>query len=89
MFGHEGAHAVYALDNTAEMVKLQKQMNERNATLEALPKKNRYPLPPDLVQKMETVYKSLIPTERYAQQKEQIINGELRASQKLLLKKKR
>ncbi|MGB7070431.1 MAG: RHS repeat-associated core domain-containing protein, partial [Pyrinomonadaceae bacterium] len=84
LFGHEAAHAVYALDNTTDMVNLQKGMNERDATLEALPKKNRYPLPPDLAQKMEAVDTALIPTERYAQQKEQIINGELRASQKSL-----
>jgi RHS repeat-associated protein len=89
LFGHEASHAVYALDNTAEMVKLQKQMNERDTLLAALPKKKRYPLPPDLVQKMEAIDKALIPTERYAQQREQIINGELRASQKFLQKKKR
>jgi RHS repeat-associated protein len=83
LFGHEGAHSVFALDDVAGAVKLQQQLNERDAALNALPKgKGRYPFPPDLIQKMNAADKALIPTERYAQQVEKIINGELRATSK-------
>ncbi|HEX6718014.1 MAG TPA: RHS repeat-associated core domain-containing protein [Pyrinomonadaceae bacterium] len=82
LFGHEGAHAVFGLDNVSEAVKLQQQLNDRDAAFNALPKKGRYPLPPDITQKQEAAMKALIPTERYAQQVEKIINGELRATSK-------
>lgn len=80
VFGHEAAHAVFALANIAEAVKEQKLLNERDAARNALPKKAKYPYPPDLMAKMEAAAKALIPTERYAQTAEKIINGELRAS---------
>ena len=52
------------------------------AAVGALPKKHRYPLPPDLAQRIQAKDQLLIPTERYAQQVEKIINGELRATSK-------
>jgi hypothetical protein len=52
-------------------------------TFNSLPKgKGRYPFPPDVIQKMNAADKALIPMERYAQQVEKIINGELRATSK-------
>jgi hypothetical protein len=62
-------------------VALQKLLNARDAALQALPTKGRYPLPPDVLQKMQAAEQALIPTERFAQQAEKIINGELKASQ--------
>jgi len=37
----------------------------------------KYPYPPDVVNKIATSDKALVPTERYAQQVEQQINKEL------------
>jgi RHS repeat-associated protein len=83
LFGHEAGHGVFALDDIAGAVKLQQQLNDRDAAWNALPRgKGRYPFPPDLIQKMNAADKALIPTERYAQQAEKIINGELRATSK-------
>jgi hypothetical protein len=42
----------------------------------------RYPYPPDVMQQIQAAEKGLIPTERFAQQKEKIINGELQADKK-------
>jgi hypothetical protein len=81
-FGHEAAHAVWALDNKAEAVKVQVLLGDRDAALRNMPKGTKYPYPRDVMQKMEAAERGLAPTERYAQQKEQIINGELRASSK-------
>jgi hypothetical protein len=80
-FGHEGAHGLFALNDLSGAVQTQRLLNERDAALAALPRgKGRYPLPPDLMQKMQAADQALIPTERYAQQIEKVINGELRAS---------
>jgi hypothetical protein len=49
--------------------------------MQALPAKGRYPLPPDVMQKVQEAQKALVPTEKFAQQAEKIINGELKASQ--------
>ena len=57
-------------------------LNDRDAALRNMPKGTKYPYPPDVMQKMEAADKGLVPTERYAQQVQQIINGELRASSK-------
>jgi len=81
-FGHEAAHGVYALDNIAQEVGNQILLNNRDAALKALPPKTKYPYPPDVMQKMEAATKALVPSERYAQQMEKIINGELRATAK-------
>jgi hypothetical protein len=78
-FGHEGAHGVYAIDNVAEAVKLERMLNDRDAAMKAMPKGTKYPYPPDVMQKMDAADKGLKPTERFAQQTEKIINGELRA----------
>ena len=86
LFGHEAAHAIYALDNLKEMVQWQKEYNANEAAREALPLKNRYPLPEELSQKMTANEARLAKTELYAQQQEQIINGELRASQQYIKK---
>lgn len=80
-FGHEAFHGIFALDNLQQGTQIQRLLNERDATLQALPAKGRYPLPPDVLQKMQAADKALIPTERFAQQAEKIINGELKASQ--------
>lgn len=83
LFGHEAAHAVFDLNDKPGAVDLQKQLNERDAAMAALPKKNRYKsVPPEVQLKMDNARTARIPSERYAQQQEKIINGELRASQK-------
>jgi hypothetical protein len=80
-FGHEANHGIFALDNLQQGTQIQRLLNDRDAALQALPAKGRYPLPPDVLQKMQAADKALIPTERFAQQAEKIINGELKASQ--------
>jgi len=40
------------------------------------------PPAPDVTQKINTADKGLIPTERFAQQEEKIVNGELQADKK-------
>lgn len=79
LFGHEGAHGVYALGNVAAAVRLERMLNDRDAAMKAMPKGTRYPYPPDVIQKIDAAERGLIPTERFAQQTEKIINGELRA----------
>jgi hypothetical protein len=80
LFGHEGGgHGVYALDSTADAVNYQRLLNDRDAALKAMPKGTKYPYPPDVMQKMEAARQAGVPTERFAQQVEKIINGELRA----------
>jgi RHS repeat-associated protein len=80
-FGHEAFHGIFALDNLQQGTQIQRLLNGRDTALQALPAKGRYPLPPDVLQKMQAADKALIPTERFAQQAEKIINGELKASQ--------
>ncbi|MBI5085836.1 MAG: RHS repeat-associated core domain-containing protein, partial [Acidobacteria bacterium] len=80
-FGHEAFHGIFALGNLQQGTQIQRLLNERDAGLQALPTKGRYPLPPDVLQKMQAADKVLVPTERFAQQVEKIINGELKASQ--------
>lgn len=50
----------------------------RDAAMEG----QHYPYPPDVLQKIDAANKALVPTERYAQQVEKIINGELQADKK-------
>jgi len=73
-FGHEGAHGVFALDNTAEEVGLQGLLSQQDTAL----KSGNFPLPPDVMQKIND---GLAKTEKYAQQTEKIINGELQAKE--------
>jgi RHS repeat-associated protein len=75
LFGHEGAHGIYALDNIVEAVTLQILKDARDAEM----RKTRTPYPPDLLQKMKDVDERLIPTEQFAQQRAQAVNAELQA----------
>ena len=84
LFGHEGGgHGVFSLDHPAEAVQMQILLDSRDAAINAMPKGTKYPYPPDVLKKMEAADKALIPTERFAQQTEQVINKELRAYMKV------
>jgi hypothetical protein len=80
-FGHEANHGIFALQDLTQGTAIQRIINQRDAAMQALPAKGRYPLPPDVLQKMQAADKALVPTERFAQQAEKIVNGELKASQ--------
>ena len=81
-FGHEANHGIFALNDLQQGTHIQHLVNDRDAAMQALPKgKGRYPLPPDVLQKLQAAAQALIPTERFAQQAEKIINGELKANQ--------
>jgi len=80
-FGHEASHGIFAQRDPTQGTAIQKILNSRDAAMRALPLKGRYPLPPDVLQKMQAAEEALAPTERFAQQAERIINEELRASQ--------
>ena len=72
-FGHEaGGHGLFALHDPAFAVYNQQLVDNATAAVLAA-NQSRSPIPPDVVQKV------LIPSERFAQQQEKIINGELRA----------
>jgi RHS repeat-associated protein len=77
-FGHEANHGVFAIQNPADAVGLQRLLNDRDASMKA----SGYPFPPDVMKKIDDANKGLIPTERFAQQAEKLINGELRAQDK-------
>jgi hypothetical protein len=77
-FGPEGAHGLFAINNPAEAVKIQQLVNQWDAAMRNV----HYPLPPDVMQTIEAAKNALIPTERFAQQEEKIINGELQADKK-------
>jgi RHS repeat-associated protein len=72
LFGHEGGHGIYALDNLVESVGLQSLIDERDKIGPAL-----YPQPLH-----DEIDRRLDATERFAQQTEQTINSELRDSLK-------
>jgi RHS repeat-associated protein len=80
-FGHEANHGIFAQQDPAQGTAIQKILNGRDAALQALPAKGRYPLPPDVMQKVQDSQRALVPSERFAQQAEKIINGELKANQ--------
>jgi RHS repeat-associated protein len=80
-FGHEANHGIFAQQDPTQGTAIQKLLNGRDAAIQALPAKGRYPLPPDVMQKVQNAQKALIPTERFAQQAEKVINGELKANQ--------
>jgi RHS repeat-associated protein len=80
-FGHEANHGIFAQQDPAQGTAIQRLLLNRDAAMQALSAKGRYPLPPDVLQKMQAAEKALVPTERFAQQAEKIINGELKASQ--------
>jgi len=77
-FGHEGAHGLFSIQNPAQAVSIQRLLNQRDAAMQG----QHYPYPPDVMQKMQAAEKALIPTEKFAQQTEKIINGELQADKK-------
>jgi RHS repeat-associated protein len=77
-FGHEGAHGLFSVQNPAQAVGIQQLLNQRDAAMQG----QHYPYPPDVMQKMQQAAQAIIPTERFAQQKEKIINGELQADKK-------
>jgi len=77
-FGHEGAHGLFSIQNPAQAVGIQQLLNQRDAAMQG----QHYPYPPDVMQKMQAADQALIPTERFAQQAEKIINGELQADKK-------
>jgi hypothetical protein len=77
-FGHEGAHGLFSIQNPADAVGTQQLLNQRDAAMQG----QHYPYPPDVMQKIDAADKGLIPTERFAQQEEKIINGELQADKK-------
>lgn len=77
-FGHEGAHGLFAIQNPRQEVGVQQLLNERDAAMQG----QYYPYSFDVMQKIDAAAKGLIPTERFAQQEEKIINGELQADKK-------
>lgn len=76
-FGHEGGHAVYALDHLAEGIKIQQLKEDRDAAMAARPPKSKWPYPPDIMQKFDAFDKAVEPSELFAQQTESKINREL------------
>jgi hypothetical protein len=79
LVGHEFEHGVFAIKNPAHEVETQRIVNDALSALAARPKKG--PIPPDVQEKLDRAQKATDPTERFAQEKEKIINGELTASQ--------
>jgi RHS repeat-associated protein len=84
-FGHEANHGIFAQQDPAGGVALQKLLLGRDAAIAGSPQDKhghtKYPLPPDVMQKIQGAEEALVPTERFAQQAEKTINGELKASQ--------
>jgi len=93
-FGHEGGgHGVFALDSPSDAVKFQLLVNtnearieqrreyeaERKAIKNKKERRNFQP-PPDLIEAEATYNRMFEATERYAQQREKVINAELRNS---------
>ena len=77
-FGHEAGHGLFSIQNPAQAVGIQQLLNQRDAAMQG----QHYPYPPDMMQKMQQADQALIPTERFAQQVEKIVNGELSADKK-------
>ena len=80
-FGHEANHGIFAQQDPGQGTAIQRILNNRDAAMQALPAKGRYPLPPDILQILQNADRALVPTERYAQQAEKLINGELKVGQ--------
>jgi RHS repeat-associated protein len=77
-FGHEAGHGLFSIQNPGQAVGIQQLLNQRDAAMQG----QHYPYPPDVMQKMQQADQALIPTERFAQQVEKIVNGELSADKK-------
>jgi hypothetical protein len=58
-----------------QAVGIQQTLNDRDAAMQHA----HYPCPPDVMQKIDDANKALVPTEKFAQQIEKIVNGELQA----------
>ncbi|GEM_PF-5620602 len=92
-FGHEAAHAEFALDSPSDAVKFQLLVNanegriarrrEYEAERKAIKNKKErraFQPPPDLIEAEATYDRMFEATERYAQGREKVINAELRKS---------
>jgi RHS repeat-associated protein len=83
LVGHEFAHGLFAMFMPQVGTEIQRRINEGNDAFASFRAKNaKAPLPPDVVQKMVAGNNAEGPTERFAQQIEKIVNGELIASEK-------
>jgi len=78
--GHEANHAIFVQRDPAQGTAIQKILNDRDAAMQALPLKGRYPLSTDVLGKVRAADEALEPAERFAQATEKIINEELQAS---------
>ena len=77
-FGHEAGHGLFSIQNPAQAAGIQQLLNQRDAAMQG----QHYPYPTDVMKKMQQADQALIPTERFAQQVEKIVNGELQADKK-------
>jgi RHS repeat-associated protein len=76
-FGHEASHGVFAINDPAQSVNIQRLINDAHGAMNGV----KYPVPPDVLQKVTDMNKALQPTERFAQQQEKVINKELQQKQ--------
>ena len=76
-FGHEASHGVFAINDPVQVTNIQRLVNDAHGAMNGV----KYPVPPDVLQKVTNVNKALEPTERFAQQQEKIINKELQQKQ--------
>jgi RHS repeat-associated protein len=82
LVGHEFAHGLFATFVPGVATEIQRRINEGKGAFSAFRSANpKAPLPPDVVQKMATGNAASVPTERFAQQIEKVVNGELQASE--------
>jgi RHS repeat-associated protein len=76
-FGHEANHGIFAQNDPAQGVNIQRLVNDANGAVNGA----RQPIPPDVLQKVTNMNRALEPTERFAQQQEKVINKELQQKQ--------
>jgi hypothetical protein len=82
LVGHEFAHGLFATFVPGVATAIQRRINEGEDAFKNFRSTNaRAPLPPDVLQKMAAGTAASTPTERFAQQIEKIVNGELQASE--------
>jgi RHS repeat-associated protein len=82
LVGHEFAHGLLATLVPGAATEIQRRIDEGKDAFSNFRSTNaKAPLPPDVVQKMVTGNAASIPTERFAQQIEKVVNGELKASE--------
>lgn len=89
VFGHEAAHAEWALKNTSvaivnsQLVETDKMYNaEAQKKIDSLSRaeKLKFRHPPEVIERRKTIMDNYNATETYAQSRERIVNAELRAS---------